>query len=391
MTWPVRGNADDLRVPLARITEAVGLAMVLAWVPVYAQVTPAIDLLPSDGQLSREAGFSDVVSVRELEDGRVLVADRQERRLALVDFAERRVITIGRHGEGPGEYATPGYLYAIGANATLMTDVASRRWFFLDGRDFTTTWSQQRPLPDLLGPALSGADRDGRFMGVAGFAFPPGAHGGRNEADSLHLLLVVPGDDGAMRGADTIARLGGRGRWGMKVTRDPLHVYVHDSPLSTEDQGLLFADGWVAVAYNAPYRVDWRHPSGRWQRGEDLPFVRQVIDRSEKCFSAMARGYDVGACDEAFLDRFPEFPALLPAFLPEALLATPAGHLMVARTPSAAMPDRRRYDIVNREGRLVGAMWLPLTQRIVGFGRSAVYTIEEDALGLQHLRRHPWR
>ena len=104
----------------------------------------------------------------------------------------------------------------------------------------------------------------------------------------------------------------------------------------------------------------------------------------------MTRGFDVDTCDDAFLDQFPEFPSTLPTFLPEALLASPDGLLLIARTPTAQTPDWFRYDLVDRAGRLVATLTIPLAQRIVGFGKSSVYVVETDTLGLETLRRHPW-
>jgi hypothetical protein len=62
---------------------------------------------------------------------------------------------------------------------------------------------------------------------------------------------------------------------------------------------------------------------------------------------------------------------------------------LVARTPTAERFDSR-YDIVDRAGRLVATLALPVNERIVAVGKRGVYVVETTELGLQYVRRHPW-
>jgi len=58
-------------------------------------------LAPANAQLRQQ--FSMITSVRELQDGRLILVDRLERRLAVVDWRAGTVASIGREGRGPGE------------------------------------------------------------------------------------------------------------------------------------------------------------------------------------------------------------------------------------------------------------------------------------------------
>src|SRR5687767_14747278 len=51
-----------------------------------------------------DESFSNITAVRELPDGRVVVADAKERRLAILDFARGTATQLGRSGGGPNEY-----------------------------------------------------------------------------------------------------------------------------------------------------------------------------------------------------------------------------------------------------------------------------------------------
>src|SRR3989304_2291897 len=98
-----------------------------------------------------------------------------------------------------------------------------------------------------------------------------------------------------------------------------------------------------------PYRVDWRAPDGRWVHGAPLPFVAVKASDREKCW-AMERWFGrVDPCDPAELPGWPEvmppFVSLWPQGLEPVLLAGADGHLVIARTPSAASPEHR-YDVV---------------------------------------------
>lgn len=338
-----------------------------------------------------EDAFSEIKSVRELSDGRLLVADRLEGFLYLVDWSRSAVDTIGRNGEGPGEYQRPGYLYALAGDSTLFTDFNARRWFVLSGAQIVETIPASNPLASLFGPDLSGADESSRILGVVGFANCCGdAAGARGSADSLRLLLGrLGGVDGRRLELDTVARLGGLGRFGMRVVREPPYVMFRSSPLGTEEQARLFSDGWLAVAHTDPYRVDWRSPDGHWAYGFDLPFTAMRVDRAEMCFTLERQGLDqdLDRCDPA--RRNPDWPATMPAFLPGALLPAPDGTLVVKRTPHATDP-RNRYDVIDRAGAHQATIALPANESIVGFGRSSVYVVRKAPIGLETLIRYHW-
>ena len=51
--------------------------------------------------------FTQIASIRELRDGRVLILDRRDRIVLAVDFHTGKSTTVGREGTGPGEYVPP--------------------------------------------------------------------------------------------------------------------------------------------------------------------------------------------------------------------------------------------------------------------------------------------
>lgn len=331
--------------------------------------------------------FTLVSSVRELGDGSVLVTDRMEPRLVLVQWGSSEATAIGRHGGGPGEYQGAVRLYALAGDSTLLTDSYNNRWSILYGAHFVGTLSEHRPLNRLLWGKLVGSDTLGHVLGVQGYAVPDHAPVTYSRADSVVVLLA----DWASERVDTVARIGGVGFQGQRILPPrgdrPMTILVN-TPLSAADEVALFPDGWIAVARRDRYRVDWRAPNGDWTWGPPLPFTAVRVTDREKCAAMAGRGYAAGRCDPSLLDGWPE---VVPPFLSRrgALLAAPNGHLVIARTPTAASPEHH-YDVVDRAGRLVGTITLGVNEKLIGFGTNAVYVIVTDEWDLQTLQRHPW-
>lgn len=381
------------------------LAAACADEPRLAGPPPVIDLPPADMTLQGR-DFSRMLSVVELEDGRVLATDQIENSIYVVDLQTGEVRTEGRSGEGPGEYGRVGYLYPLGGDSTVFVGEPPRLLLLagdriVDGLD---------PVYPRLGMGSTGephwgVDRTGRVLGVEGFAFQPRSGWSRTHADSLHILLSTGSifDDGTSQ-PDTIARVGGQGRWGIERVstvaqmggREVTMNSTLTSPLASEGQAWLFRDGWVALAHPDPYRVEWLTPAGEWVRGAPLPVTPTDVTLEEQCLAISRRAPDAD-CDP---ERYPDWPGQVPPFgmvldrgwiSPggTALQPGPHGLLLIRRTPTTEAPETR-YDVVDRSGTLRGAIVMPDGATVVGFGRASLYVVQKDAMDLLTLSRHPW-
>ena len=76
--------------------------------------------------------FTFVASVRELRDGRVLVLDRRDRLVLLVDFGSGTATAVGREGTGPGAYSQPGRLFPLPGDTTAIDDGPARRFVVVE-------------------------------------------------------------------------------------------------------------------------------------------------------------------------------------------------------------------------------------------------------------------
>ena len=79
-----------------------------------AQVPTALKLKPADATHPEE--FTQVNSVRELSDRRLLVVDQRDGPVVALDFASGAVRAVGRQGRGPGAYSRPSRLHALGSD-----------------------------------------------------------------------------------------------------------------------------------------------------------------------------------------------------------------------------------------------------------------------------------
>jgi len=281
--------------------------------------------------------------------------------------------SIGRLGQGPGEFQSIASLLPLGGDSTLAADFA-RRWLILDSDRVVATLPPDTPAIRFVSLWPLGADRQGRVLSQ-GFR----REGGRT--DSTYVLSI----ERATGRADTIARLrSGVRRAPVTAVTDPVlgrGVRIGRIPLDVREVPLLLVDGWTAVARVEPYRVDWRSPDGRWTLGAPIPVPSIRMNERER---------------KAYSDRHPGFrnasdwPAVLPPFdSPTSLFSTPDGWLVIKRLPSASEPETR-YDLIDKTGVRRSQLVLRPNEHILGFGAASVYVIETDDDGIQRLQRHPY-
>jgi hypothetical protein len=351
---------------------------------VQAQSLPRFRLGPADARVTQT--FEYIGAVRELADGRVLVADVFANTLYVVDLGRDVARIIGRAGDGPGEYRSVSSLHAGGKDSTLMEDHDGGRWLLLDGdRPVAGTNAVQ-----VFGhqPVLQGIDCQGRVLEVRGFKFgtPPDGRPIFIRSAAESLLVIASPRSGTE--PDTIARIRGPFR-GWNEIRSPLGtgtmVTWIPNPLDVEDQALMYCDGWIAIVYADPYRVDRYPPQGRRVAGSPLPFQRAPVDETVKQRAIEASRAHRGRFSARQVKGWPSF---LPPFLNGALVGMPDGRLVIRRA-AGTLRGQNLYDVVDRRGALTASLVIAPNERIVGFGATFVYVATPDGDGIERLSRHP--
>lgn len=356
--------------------------VLFAFAPVAMDAqTPVLRLEPARDSFAHE--FTRVSSVRELDDGRLLVVDSRDRTLFVATPASGAVEQLGRTGRGPQEYERPTRLIALSGDSTLLLDPGTRRWLLLAGTRIVGTLAPNDSVVERAGTAVFGADRFDHVVSTS--LIDREIVEGDRQRDRVAVrrtnrrtartdtLLVIRGADARV---DVESVSGG-------VRRNVLEL-----AMSVPEQVLLFPDGWLAVARQRPYRIEWRTASGDSVVGPSLPWADPPVTAAEielyRQWLEQQLGRNVPAplVGLAFVD-------VVSPYSTSALQALPNGSLLISRSRWSGSQGTE-YDVVDRRGRLAGQVRLPDRIRIVGVGARHVYTVSVDDDGIETLRRHRW-
>lgn len=341
-----------------------------------------------------EEGFTHVLAVVELRDGRVMLTDRKTKTPYLFKWDDGVAEPFGQVGRGPADFGQPRLMFHVQGDSVLIEDVSNRAYRVFDGRRIGERLNRRTTWP--LGSRwLSGGDRTGQYLIAVphspGVKRRTGIIGERRQARAEWLLL---GRDGSTR-LDTISSLAGAFR-AETIVKRPLGTsgalknrvidWHHTSLLTTNDQARLFPDGWIAIARKSPYRVEWRAPDGRWIRGAPVPDPPIKVTEAERVF-AMYQESTSGQLELFQTREFPNWPTELPPFPLDALFMLDNGHLLVRRTPSAR-DHIEQLDVFDRTGRRVAIWSLPRDHRLVGVSAKWLYAVWRDGDDLERLKRY---
>ena len=382
---------------MRRMSAALATLLIALAAQARAQSVPAVSL--GTPTATFEEPFDQVSSVRELSDGRVLVADLLARAVSLADFGRGTATAVGREGQGPKEFNFPTGLVALPGDSTLLVDPGQRRFLMIspDGAPITTI-----PFPEeFAGPVrIRGADRQGRvYAEGSAFSFGPETAnlGEQSLPDSVPLLLWD-------RASGRVDRLGKIKVPEMTMAvsggRNARAVAMRQAPLPAADAWSVTPDGRIGIARVGDYHVDWWGAPRATGRPVGFTPVK-VSDRDKEIFrerTSDPRGalrVSVGGparsgggsrpIEPPDLPE-PEWPEFKPPFVVNSALATPTGQLWVERSQPAE--SDRLYDVFGPDGNLVRQVKLSADRRIIGFGSGTVYVARSDDDELQYLERY---
>jgi len=357
--------------------------------------------------------FTNISSIRELPNGKVLLADRQDKVVQLIDLASGSVTKVGREGNGPGEYAMPLALAALPDGSTLVHDLLNRR-FLIIGSDGKPGGFLELPRPPAAntgggnGPVLIGGIQQVRGVDKQGRLYfrgsPFTATGGAADSvpvlrwdrvkpnfDTVGYIKLPPNSASQSRsGGNFTVRIGNNIRW---------------TPTENWD---VAGDGSVARVIPSPYHVIWLKERGAPVSGPVVPYTpikvteadkQEVIDAQKKNANQGIRlsfggpgGGGGGASPTSgnVQPPPPEFADTKPPFdgaAGNSVLATPEGEVWVLRT--RVFGDKvPTYDVFDHSGTLVKKVSLNPNSRVVGFGKGTVYVVRTDEDDLQYLQRY---
>jgi hypothetical protein len=351
-------------------------------------------------QLVRDASYPEAFSylggVREMSDGRLMVADPLGQVLVLVDFTTETADTIGRVGSGPQEYQQPDAVFPLPGDSTLLVDLGNARLRVIapDGT-FRTTMPLTREGAGgaftIVMPRFT--DGSGRIY------FQPESFTAGRPADSAAIARVNP-TTGVI---DTVAMVK---LPEVNPSTSGRVIMLSAGPLRPQDGWAVGLDGRIAIARARDYSIEWIHPDGgvlhgpsndydpvrvgraekqRWLNGSSSTEVnvgmRRMADGTRH--TRLSRG---GATtSRRGIDSY-DWPDVLPPFRFKRVFVSPDGDAWVERYVTAGAAPV--IDVFDARGRKQGSITLPVDRRVVGFGRSVVYLARTDEFDLQWLERY---
>lgn len=337
--------------------------------------------------------FTQITTIRELSDGRVLVVDQRDRTVFLIDFKSNQATKVGRNGAGPGEYMVPGRLVALPADTSVLHDPSNSRYLIIkpDGTP-GETFRLDEPVAVSLGGRGSvprGSDSRGRVF----FEGPPlsSARGGVPTAfDSVPVMRY----DRQSKKLDTLAFVHLE-KNNVRVTpgadRGGMSIQVGATAFPHRDDWTALPDGGIAVVRVRDYHVDRYSPTGARASGAPVRFAPVPVTDTEKEAwraerRALAQSRSAPSSGISAQVPNPEWPPFKPPFEFWSTIANRAGEVWVRRSHKAS--EAPTYDVFNAAGNIVRRVAIPARSRVVGFGEGVVYVVRRDADDLEYLRRN---
>ncbi len=378
----------------------VGILLVTA-APLGAQSVKRVTLANPEATFPEP--FSRIAGLRQLSDGRLVIADRLEQAVRFVDFESGLMEDIGHAGGGPGEYRMPAGLLPLPADSTLLIDFGNMRMSVIapDGRIAGST-SLMRSGVLFMRP--TGADaRGGLYFDQGGVRLSPG---GRSESVPTQPIARL---DLASDRIDTVAAMPmvktPRAERSMSMRGGQMRI-AGLSPYPTQNVWAVAPDGRIAIVHADPYHVEWISPSGTSVFGAPVEYTPVPVTGRDKeawadrmgdgsAIMVMVGGGGGGRGGGRTM-QLPkpdpdgmEWPEFKPAFDRQAARVTPGGELWVQR--HVAFGEPVTYDVFDDSGNRVRQVALPEGRELVGFGDGMVFLVNVEEDDLQWLEAYRMR
>jgi hypothetical protein len=313
-----------------------------------------ISATASDGSL----GFLYTQAATRLPDGRIAVADAHDASVRLFDASGHHLRTIGRRGEGPGEFQAPTWIQRCATDSLYVWDAFQGRVTVLDDDGEYVRQYVEKHNPFELSCSPGGIVAGLTMPNVTG---PPNAKG---EAYTAPLWLGdTRGNQKLEIGEVAFGENRPMGRLTrFAVTDDRLYVGTADS------------------AYVDVYALD----------GKRLPPLSVGVSPrrpTRRNYERAIDGMTALVTEKGFRDNLKRqmleipMPEYLPAY--SAILADPAGIPWVVT--SAPGDPETRLRAIGETGTVLGEVRLPVEMRVLEVGTDYLLGVREDDGGEQHV------
>lgn len=417
------------------------LLLISTAVSSVAQQQPPIRQLGPVASKSTEP-WSNIVSVRALPGGRVLVNDVVGRKVVLLDSSLARIAMVADTTPATstaysGRIAS---LIPFRGDSTLFVDPQSMSMMVVDPNGKMTRvmalprTQDAAALGGLLGSSAA-LDAKGRLVYRAPFQFFRGAGpklgpGGLPQMPTPPESAAIVRVDLATRQVDTVGVIR-IPKVNLQVSQDDkgnMRITSEVNPLPVVDDWAVLSDGSIAFVRGQDYHVDFVNADGsktsapkipfEWQRLTDddkATFIDSVKAARERFIASqpaptpagapaggapaaadgrrvvIQMGPDGGARGGGSFNGQPqlnfvspsELPDYKPPFFANSVRADDEDNIWVRTIPTKQIAGGPVYDVINHEGKLVDRVQVPANTTIIGFGPGgAVYLVSRDGTSM---------
>ncbi len=229
-----------------------------------------------------------VARLRAWAGGRLVVVDRGEKCIQIVDLAAGTARSVGHEGGGPNEYRQPNSAFSFPGDSTLVFDLGNMRYMVVaPGGTVARTFSTMDPESGNMRLLLArGTDGAGNLYFLdRGLSAGPGAMPvARDSGDVLRY-------DPRTKAVATVAavalpdtKINASGSAGQR------QVMVRATPFAAQDDWTPGLDGRIAIVRHDPYRVEWIAPSGQRVSGQAVAYEPlRVTEKDREAWREQSR------------------------------------------------------------------------------------------------------
>ena len=323
----------------------------------------------------------DVMGVRRLSNGNIVITNRGTHELRFYDPDGTHLRSVGREGDGPGEFRSLGRPWPLGSDSITVWDSGNRRLTVFDndgelGRSFRLD-----PFPEAWLPLGPRGILAGNSLLVAATGMPPEGLGRgttsyvRYSLEGAHLTTLVgrPANETNFEVTERSQLIGAV-------------PYARIASVAVLGNRWYYGSGdsWEIEAYSADGAL-----THLFRRAEpNRPVTQEVIDEyrdpllnlnpeQQAMLAQMARsGVSVPTTDV--------FPETLPAY--ESFIASDDGDLWVENYTSIS--EQPSWAVFREDGRYLGVVEPPMGAQPAHIGEDFVLVIWEDDLEVQQVQMY---
>lgn len=347
--------------------------------------------------------FSFLNAARELSDGSIMVADPLSQVFLRLDIGAGTADTLGRVGEGPGEYRQPDQVFPLPADSTLLLDIGKTELTVVGPDGTIHGGMKMATMTDggtfqIIMPQF--VDARGRIY------YQPSRINQEGPADSTEVGRFD-------RGTGETESLGWLWRPEPITERIGNSTRTMSVQMSGRDDWAVGSDGRFAIVRVNGYQVEWHFPDGRVVTGPPNEVDTRTISEDEKrayldqrngsglmmtvstssdggSEMGMSRGGGGMGRPEINLNDYTWAEEYAP-FQPNRSRVAPTGELWVERWLPTDQPPV--MDVFDAEGVKMGSVELPQGRQLLGWGTTAdgataVYLVRTDEFDLKYLERY---